>query len=121
MDESFHFCFDADGKRICVMVRSSEDLFKNFDVFVRLLVASVVYTVFVRPRWRFRDSDSALINVATLAYMMEHCQSLEFLSLEDLEMDENHCRVLGTYSRPDLEIELICCKLTSAGTSALAE
>jgi hypothetical protein len=31
-------------------------------------------------------------------------------------MDENHCRVLGTtFSRPDLEIELLDCKLTSAG------
>jgi hypothetical protein len=36
-------------------------------------------------------------------------------------MDENHCRVLGTYSRPDLKIELIHCKLTSTGASALAE
>jgi hypothetical protein len=36
-------------------------------------------------------------------------------------MDENHCRVPGAYSRPGLEIELIRCKLTSAGTSALAE
>jgi hypothetical protein len=39
----------------------------------------------------------------------------------NLEMDENHCRVLGAYSRPDLEIVLYHCKLTSTGTSALAE
>jgi hypothetical protein len=31
------------------------------------------------------------------------------------------CRVLGAYSRPDLEIKLICCKLTSSGATALAE
>ena len=36
-------------------------------------------------------------------------------------MDENQIRVLGTYSRPCLEIELIACNATSAGTSALAE
>jgi hypothetical protein len=36
-------------------------------------------------------------------------------------LDEDHCRVLGTYSRPDLEIELFHCKLTSTGASALAE
>jgi hypothetical protein len=36
-------------------------------------------------------------------------------------MDENHCRVLGAYSRPGLETELKYRKLTSAGTSALAE
>jgi hypothetical protein len=37
------------------------------------------------------------------------------------EMDENHCRVLGDYSRPGLEIVLDRCKITSAGASALAE
>jgi hypothetical protein len=36
-------------------------------------------------------------------------------------MNENHCRVLGAYSRPDLEIVLDRCKLTSAGASALSE
>jgi hypothetical protein len=52
---------------------------------------------------------------------MEHCQSLKVFTLRNLEMNENHCRVLGAYSRPDLEIELKGCKLTSAGTSALVE
>jgi hypothetical protein len=52
---------------------------------------------------------------------MEHCQSLKVLSLKRLEIDENHCRVLGTYSRLDLEIVLILCKITSAGASALVE
>jgi hypothetical protein len=52
---------------------------------------------------------------------MEQCQSLKVLSLKDLELDENHCRVLGAYSRIDLEIELIRCTLTSAGTIALGE
>jgi hypothetical protein len=44
-----------------------------------------------------------------------------FLTLQNLEIDENHCRVLGAYSRPDLDIVLTGCKFTSAGTSALAE
>jgi hypothetical protein len=35
-------------------------------------------------------------------------------------MDENHCRVLGDFSRPDLEIVLDGCRVTSAGTNALA-
>jgi hypothetical protein len=35
-------------------------------------------------------------------------------------LDEHYCRLLGAYSRPDLEIELIHCEVTSAGTSALA-
>jgi hypothetical protein len=52
---------------------------------------------------------------------MEKCQSLKLLSLISLEMDEDHCRVLGGYSRPDLEIVLKNCKFTIGGTSALAE
>jgi hypothetical protein len=52
---------------------------------------------------------------------MEQCQSLKTLTLKCLEMDENHCRLLGAYSRPGLEIELLGCNLTSVGTSALAE
>jgi hypothetical protein len=53
---------------------------------------------------------------------MEQCHiSLKFLSLNHLEVDEDHCRVLGAYSRPGLEIFLIKCKLTSAGARALVE
>jgi hypothetical protein len=36
-------------------------------------------------------------------------------------LDEDHCRVLGSYSRPDLEIVLDIWTFTSAGASALAE
>jgi hypothetical protein len=52
---------------------------------------------------------------------MEQCQSLKALTLRDLDMDEEHCRVLGAFSRPDLEIALAYCKQTSAGTSTQAE
>jgi hypothetical protein len=52
---------------------------------------------------------------------MEQCQSLKVLTLMHLEMDENHCRVLGAYSRPDLEIVMERCKITSAGAVTLAE
>jgi hypothetical protein len=52
---------------------------------------------------------------------MEQCQSLKVLTLQYLELDENHCRVLGAYSRPGLKIELIHCTFTSAGTIALGE
>jgi hypothetical protein len=56
-----------------------------------------------------------------LAYLMEQCQSLKLLSSKHLEMNENHRRLLGSYSRPDLEIVLAGCKLSSAGASASAE
>jgi hypothetical protein len=83
-----------------------------------LLAASAVHSVLL-DKWDSRHG--LLINAPTLAYLMEQCQSLKNLTLEDLEIDEKHCRVLGVYSRSDLEINLYRCQLTSAGTSALAE
>jgi hypothetical protein len=38
-----------------------------------------------------------------------------------LEMDEDHCRVLGAFSRPGLEIVLDDCRFTSARAITLAE
>jgi hypothetical protein len=52
---------------------------------------------------------------------MKQCQSLKVLTLKDLEMDEHHCRVLGVYSRPGLEIEMEGCAITGSGARALAE
>jgi hypothetical protein len=52
---------------------------------------------------------------------MEQCQSLKNFSLMFLKMDEDHCRVLGAYSRPDLEIVLERCEFTTTGASALVE
>jgi hypothetical protein len=63
----------------------------------------------------------SIISPPSLIYLLKQCQSLKLLSLKDLKMDENDFRVLGAYSRPDLEINLIRCTLTSAGASALAE
>jgi hypothetical protein len=70
---------------------------------------------------KFYSAGDTSINATTLAHLMEQCQSLKALSLKSLQMDEDHCRVLGGYSRPDLEIVLAGCKLTSAGATALAE
>jgi hypothetical protein len=114
------FTFDADGKEVVAWARSPEHLLEICDVVLRLLAASVVNSVSLINRHNFAR-DAALINAPTLSYMMEHCQSMKYLSLLDLEMDENHCRVLGAYSRPGLKIELNRCKLTSAGAGALAE
>jgi hypothetical protein len=56
-----------------------------------------------------------------LAYLMEQCQSLKVLTLANLKMDEDQCRVLGNYSRPDLDIEFKRCRITGAAAEALAE
>jgi hypothetical protein len=114
---SRQFRFSADGKVLYVLALSFEYLLEISDVVTRLLAASVVHSVLLKS-WNSRDG--ALINAPTLAYLMEQCQSLKVLELVGLEcLDENHCRVLGTYSRPDLEITLDQCSFTSAGLSAL--
>jgi hypothetical protein len=116
---SYNFCFTADGKDLIAFARSSEHLLETCDVVLRLMAVTVVQTVHLNNRLPI---DGALINAPTLAYMMEQCQqSLKLLSLNHLEIDENHIRVLGVYSRPDLEIVLKHCKITSAGVSALVE
>jgi hypothetical protein len=116
LDESCHFRFNADSKQLVALARSPEHLLEICDVVLRLLAASVVHSVIITT-WPF----GALINAPTLAYLMEQCQSLKVLTFQDLEMDEDHCRMIGAYSRPDLEISLVWCKITSAGASALAE
>jgi hypothetical protein len=113
LDRLYCFRIDADGNNIKVLVRSPEHLVEICDVVLRLLAASAVHSVIV---------DSAPINALSLAYLMEHCQSLKLLTLKYLGIvNENHCRVLGDHSRPGLEIELRGCFFTNAGTSALAE
>jgi hypothetical protein len=110
--------FKADGKELFVLAHSPEHLSEICDVVLRLLAASVVHSVRL-DKWD--SSHGLLIKAPTLAYLMEHCQSLKALSLDSLEMDEIHIRVLGAYSRPGLEIELKSCAITGSGASALAE
>jgi hypothetical protein len=117
LDESCGFCFSADGKEIIAMALSPEHLVEICDVVLRLLAVSVVHSVIIERC----SPDGALNNAPTLAYLMEQCQSLKVLTLDGLRLDGNHCRVLGDYSRPGLEIVLHRCKITSAGAGALTE
>jgi hypothetical protein len=120
LDEPCSFCFSADGEAIYAFARSPEHFLEISDVILRLLAASVVvHSVFLRKR---SSRNGALINAPTLAYLMELCQSLKALKLERMTLDEDHFRVLGAYSRPELDIVLESCKITtSAAASALAE
>jgi hypothetical protein len=116
--QSYHaFAFVVDGKAIHAAASSPNDLLEICDVVLRL-ATSAVHSVVLHHCNR---PENSMINARTLACLMEQSQSLKMVSLEDMEMDENHCRVLGTYSRPDLKIELHSCKFTSAGIIALAE
>jgi hypothetical protein len=118
VDELRYFRFNADGKELYGFARSTEHLLEICNVVLRLLAASVVHSVTLH-NWYHRDTAS--INFASLAYLVEQCQSLKILKLLNIEMDESQIGVLRTFSRPDLKIELIDCKLTSTGTRALAE
>jgi hypothetical protein len=116
---SYRLRFTVDGKDIVALARSREHLLEICDVVLRLLAASVIHSV-ILDSWF--HSDGALINAPTLAYLMEQCQSLKVIKLQDFKsLDENQIRVLGAYSRPGLDIELHNCRTTIAGTNALAE
>jgi hypothetical protein len=112
------FSFNADRKQqVVAFARSHEALLEICDVLVRLLAVSAVHRVDLHSI----ESLNSKFAAPTLAFLMEHCQSLKTLTLKELKLDETHCRVLGTYSRPDLEIELNRCRVTGSGASALAE
>jgi hypothetical protein len=117
LDESYRFYFCVDSEEIFAMARSPEHLLEICDVVVRLLAASAVHSVYLHEL----SLDGVWINAASLAYLMEQCQSLKTLSLLNLDMDDDHCRVLGANSRPDLEIVFTGCTIKGAGSSMLAQ
>ena len=57
--------FTVDGKTVIAWARSSEALSEIADVVLRLVAASVVYSVILST------ADGALINAASLAYLMD--------------------------------------------------
>jgi hypothetical protein len=118
LGRSYRFRFSADGTDMFALARSSEQLLEICDVVLRLLAVSVVDSLRLTGQTHIPH---LCINTPNLAYLMEQCQSLKVLTLEFLEIDEDYCRVLGAYSRLDLEIVLDRCKTTSAGASVLAE
>lgn len=61
------------------------------------------------------------INSTSLAYLMEHCQSLKALALRERALDDANFRALGDFSKPGLEIELKYCRIVGIGAEALAE
>jgi hypothetical protein len=112
------FSFNVDCQNISALARSSAALSGNVDVLRHLLVAnaSEVYEIAFNA-----FHSEVFFSAPRFAYLVEHSQNLKSFTLEHLEMDENHCRVLGDYSRPGLEFVLRGCELTNAGTSALVE
>jgi hypothetical protein len=117
LQNDYRFTFNVDGKDMYALARSSEHLLEICDVIVRLLSASVVHSVLLQHIKR--SSLGRSITATSLALLMEHCQSLKVL--QGLEVDENHCLVIGAYSRPGLEIELKHCRIEGVAADALAE
>jgi hypothetical protein len=100
------FRVDVDGKEIFAFARYSEHLLEIGDIVLRLLAASVVQSVHLSNR---------TFNATSLAYLMEQCQSLKALTLENLvSLGDDHFCVLKDFSRPDLEIELKKCRISGA-------
>jgi hypothetical protein len=117
----FRLCINADDDEgIVALAGSQEHLMEICDVVLRLLAASDVHSVSVE-RWSCPGAGDVSINAPAMASLLEQCQSLETLELKNLPLDENHCRVLGDYSRPGLEIELSNWRFTDAGTIALVD
>jgi hypothetical protein len=74
--------------------------------------------------WELRNIDEsgdAFFNSPSFAYMVEQCQNLKALTLERIALDEDHCRVLGDFSKPGLEIELRHCRITGAAAAVLTQ
>ena len=124
MEGYYTFSITVDGKAIHAFVSSLGALSDIGDVFFRLLLANVseVYKVVFRIQRIVRSEEEFYnFNVPGLAYLMERCQSLKVVILEQISLDEDHVRVLGDFSKPDLEIELKHCQIAGAAAAALAQ
>jgi hypothetical protein len=118
LQDDYRLRFDVDGKDIHVFAHSSEAFSDIADVVFRLLAASVVHSV-ILDSWRFLDE--TFFNAASLAYLMEQCHSLKALTLKKIALDEDTIRVLGDYSKPDLDIKLDRCRIEGAAATVLAQ
>jgi hypothetical protein len=120
-EKDYRFSFNVNGTEIFAVAPFSVALSEIVDIVRRLLAANArdVYQLTLRSVGR---EDTDIFNAPTLADLMEQSESLKVLKLQNLEsLDEDHLRVLGTLSRPGLEIELVRCKLRSAGKIALVD
>jgi hypothetical protein len=97
--DHYSFRVNVNGKYIHALTLSPAAFSETFDVVRRLLLADS------------HCHDEKFFNAATLANLMEQCQSLKILKLEKVTLDEDHFRVLGEFSKQGLEIELKGCSI----------
>jgi hypothetical protein len=117
-EEDYRFSFKVDDKEIFAVAPSSAALSDIVDVVLRLLAkARDVYELISRNV----DLGEVSCNAPSLANLMEQCQNLKILTLQQIDLDEDHFRVLGALSRPGLEIELEDCQIAGATAAVMAE
>jgi hypothetical protein len=116
----YSFRVIVNGAEIHALTLSSAAFSETLDVVRRLLLAEVREVYELDLKYSSRDHDKMFFSAAVLASLMEQCQSLKVLKLENVALHENHFRVLGAFSRPGLEIELKHCQIKGA-TALLAE
>jgi hypothetical protein len=118
LQDDYRLRFNVDGKYIHVLAHFSEAYSEIANIVFRLLAASVVHSV-ILDTWRFLDE--TFFNATSLAYLMEQCHSLKAFTLKKFALDEDNIRVLGEFSKPDLEIKLDQCQITGATATVLAQ
>jgi hypothetical protein len=121
LQSDYKFSFKVNGESMVVLARSYEALLEIVDVVCRLLVAHASEVNHLELR-NLGQSNDIVFSAPIFASLAEHCQTLKALTLENITLDEDHCRVLGNFSRPGLEVELKYCRIEGVGANeALVE
>jgi hypothetical protein len=121
LDDDYTFRVNVDGKCIRALAHSSEAHPEIFDVFRRLLLADVSEIYELEFKNEFQSGEVVFFNAPSFADLVEQCQSLKALILEQISLTEDLLRVLGDLSRPGLEIKLKHCRIADATGAELAQ
>jgi hypothetical protein len=110
----------VDGKAIHALASSVWELSHIVGFFSRLLLVDVsgVHKLELRYRGQHCMEPLIFVNVPSLAHLMERCQNLNVLILQQTVLDEADIRVLGNLSKPGFKLELRQCRITSAAALA---
>jgi hypothetical protein len=116
--EDCRFLFNVNGKNIVALARSYAALTEIVDVVCRLLIASAIEVSKLELRF---VPDEVVFDTPNFVDLLEQCQNLKALTLENITLDERHCSVLENFSEPGLEVELKSCRILGAGAEVLSE
>jgi hypothetical protein len=124
MQDNYRFVIKVGGcggKHITAFARTSAALSEIVDVVCSLL-AIKTSEVDVLELSNEGLRKEAFCSAPFFASLAERCQSLKYLTLRRLDsLSEDQIRVLGTLSRPGLEVKLWQCDFEGAAAETLAE